>query len=224
VEARRKAEERVTAQGEYVQALQATSKALLERIRAVEAGNAAMRQGNAAMRQGNAERIRAVEAGNAAMRQGNAAMRQEARAAGAFAETTSLAHDALALHGRTLVAAAEAASDLVATATAGTTRQAAGAQAVVDATAKNVDAQATLARAAAALETHTAAMERGSKEAVNVVLHGMQQLAASCTGGGAGEAASSDDGDDDGGDQGGSGTSGTSCGQEAAAFGFGGFG
>lgn len=191
VEGRRKAEARVTAMDEYVRALQEGGRAQTERMRVMEAERARMEAERAALAEECEKRLRGMEAERAALAEECAARVEEARAAGALAETTSLAHDALALHGATLVAAAEAASALVATATAGTTHLASDATAVATTTAAHVDAQAALARAAAALEEHTAAMEGASKEAVGIVLHGMQQLAASyLPGGGDGEAAS----------------------------------
>ena len=188
VDGRRKAEARVTAMDEYVRALQEGGRAQTERLRVMEAERARER---AALAEECEKRLRGMEAERAALAEECAARVEEARAAGALAETTSLAHDALALHGATLVAAAEAASALVATATAGTTHPASDATAVATTTAAHVAAQAALASAAAALEEHTAAMEGASKEAVGIVLHGMQQLAAAyLPGGGDGEAAS----------------------------------
>ena len=120
VDGRRKAEARVTAMDEYVRALQEGGRAQTERLRVMEAERARER---AALAEECEKRLRGMEAERAALAEECAARVEEARAAGALAETTSLAHDALALHGATLVAAAEAASALVATATAGTTTQ-----------------------------------------------------------------------------------------------------
>jgi hypothetical protein len=201
VDGRRKAEARVTAMDEYVRALQEGGRAQTERLRVMEAERARER---AALAEECEKRLRGMEAERAALAEECAARVEEARAAGALAETTSLAHDALALHGATLVAAAEAASALVTTATVAAGRGAADDLAVAAATAAAADAEAGLAQAAG--ELAVAAVRDAVPAAVDVVLAELAELER------LGAMPSGDDG----------GAAGGSCGQQAGRHGYGG--